>query len=205
MFLFQSRVLSSSHNPTTTAVKIAQISTNSLISQPSSNAGPQISMSSAAQAKMRAIYSNNNTIQHENGITTIVPASSLAATTQTAAMQNIAPSTVTITPAPPAGTQFNPQNVISRKLTTANIINLQSNTNHLSNSHNNASGNHHYLSSSISSSSSTSSNNNGHNNMTNQKIILLKTAPNNTTVSAAGSYNSLAGGGGQMSNCGGGC
>lgn len=153
-------------------------------------------MSSAAQAKMRAIYNNNNTIQHENGITTIVPASSLLATTQTAAMQNIAPSTVTITPAPPVGTQYNPQNVISRKLTTANIINLQSNTTtNLSNLHNNTSGNHHHhhlqhhqhhL----------SSNKNHHNNTTNQKIILLKTSANNTTTltAAAATYNTLSGG-----------
>lgn len=175
-------------------------------------------MSSAAQAKMRAIYNNNNTIQHENGITTIVPASSLAASTQTAAMQNIAPSTVTITPAPPLGTQFNTQNVISRKLTTANIINLQSNTaTNLSNSslsshnnhHHNSHHNSHHLGSNSSSSSNSSSNN--HNNTTtNQKIILLKTSPNNTTTltaTSAGNYNSntLTGlGGGQHVTGGGG-
>ncbi|XP_064556399.1 coiled-coil domain-containing protein CG32809 [Drosophila montana] len=49
--------------------------------------------------KMRAIFNNANTIQHENGVTTILPASSLAASNQTAAMNAIAPSTVTITPA----------------------------------------------------------------------------------------------------------
>ncbi|KAH8294549.1 hypothetical protein KR044_012367 [Drosophila immigrans] len=48
--------------------------------------------------KMRAIFNSANTIQHENGVTTILPASSLAATNQTAAMNAIAPSTVTITP-----------------------------------------------------------------------------------------------------------
>ncbi|XP_065366149.1 mucin-5AC [Calliphora vicina] len=190
-----------SHHPTTTAVKIAQISTAPSTSSSAANSGggSATSMSSAAQAKMRAIYNNNNTIQHENGITTIVPASSLLATTQTAAMQNIAPSTVTITPAPPVGTQYNTQNVISRKLTTANIINLQSNTTtNLSNLHNNTSGNlhhqhhlqhhqqHHHL----------SSNKNHHNNTTNQKIILLKTSANNTTTltAAAATYNTLSGG-----------
>ncbi|XP_015041773.2 uncharacterized protein [Drosophila pseudoobscura] len=49
--------------------------------------------------KIRAIFNNANTIQHENGVTTILPASSLAASNQTAAMNAIAPSTVTITPA----------------------------------------------------------------------------------------------------------
>ncbi|EDW82098.2 uncharacterized protein Dwil_GK25625 [Drosophila willistoni] len=54
--------------------------------------------------KMRAIFNNvvsssNATIQHENGVTTILPASSLAASNQTAAMNAIAPSMVTITPA----------------------------------------------------------------------------------------------------------
>ncbi|XP_034119341.1 uncharacterized protein LOC117578159 isoform X2 [Drosophila albomicans] len=49
--------------------------------------------------KMRAIFNSANTIQHENGVTTILPASSLAASNQTAAMNAIAPSTVTITPA----------------------------------------------------------------------------------------------------------
>ncbi|KAH8420470.1 hypothetical protein KR009_010792 [Drosophila setifemur] len=51
--------------------------------------------------KMRAIFnsaSSSSSIQHENGVTTILPASSLAASNQTAAMNAIAPSTVTITP-----------------------------------------------------------------------------------------------------------
>ncbi|EDX17113.1 uncharacterized protein LOC27208067 isoform X2 [Drosophila simulans] len=48
--------------------------------------------------KMRAIFNSTSSIQHENGVTTIVPASSLAASNQTAAMNAIAPSTVTITP-----------------------------------------------------------------------------------------------------------
>lgn len=48
--------------------------------------------------KMRAIFNSANSIQHENGVTTILPASSLAASNQTAAMNAIAPSTVTITP-----------------------------------------------------------------------------------------------------------
>lgn len=144
-------------------------------------------MSSAAQAKMRAIYNNNNTIQHENGITTIVPASSLAATSQISAMQNIAPSTVTITPAPPVGTQFNSQNhIISRKLTTANIINLQSNTNLSNLTHNNHSSSGNHLNNSSSSSSSS----------TNQKIILLKTTPNATSMASSSAatmakYNTL--------------
>ncbi|ALC48349.1 CG4068 [Drosophila busckii] len=54
--------------------------------------------------KMRAIFNNANTIQHENGVTTILPASSIAASNQTAAMNAIAPSTVTITPAKKAAT-----------------------------------------------------------------------------------------------------
>ena len=146
-------------------------------------------MSSAAQAKMRAIYNNNNTIQHENGITTIVPASSLAATTQTAAMQNIAPSTVTITPAPPVGAQFNTQNVISRKLTPANIINLQSNT-HISNPHNATNVNHH-ASHHHHLNGNGSRNTNAAMTAANQKIILLKTSPNTTTVTATTNYNNL--------------
>ncbi|XP_016982500.1 uncharacterized protein LOC108046994 [Drosophila rhopaloa] len=48
--------------------------------------------------KLRAIFNSASSIQHENGVTTILPASSLAATNQTAAMNAIAPSTVTITP-----------------------------------------------------------------------------------------------------------
>ncbi|KNC28796.1 hypothetical protein FF38_09952, partial [Lucilia cuprina] len=195
---------SRSHHPTTTAVKIAQISTTSSSSSVTSGP-PNSTMSSAAQAKMRAIYNNNNMIQHENGITTIVPASSLAATTQTAAMQNIAPSTVTITPAPPVGTQFNTQNVISRKLTAANIINLQSNT--TSNSHNNQQQQQHHHQQQQQHHQQqqqhhlSSSNNNHHhlnNSSTNQKIILLKTSPNNTTTftATAANYNTLSGGGG---------
>lgn len=57
------------------------------------------SQSSGNCNKMRAIFNNANTIQHENGVTTILPASSIAASNQTAAMNAIAPSTVTITPA----------------------------------------------------------------------------------------------------------
>lgn len=148
-------------------------------------------MSSAAQAKMRAIYNNSNTIQHENGITTIVPASSLAASTQTAAMQNIAPSTVTITPAPPVGTQFNTQNVISRKLTTANIISLQSNT-HISNPHNTATSvnNHHTHHHNLNVNGNLNTNA-SMNAAANQKIILLKTSPSTTSVTATTNYNSL--------------
>lgn len=56
------------------------------------------SQSSGNCNKMRAIFNNANTIQHENGVTTILPASSIASN-QTAAMNAIAPSTVTITPA----------------------------------------------------------------------------------------------------------
>lgn len=140
-------------------------------------------MSSAAQAKMRAIYNNSNTIQHENGITTIVPASSLAASSQMAAMQNIAPSSVTITPAPTGVVggnnthHFNAQNIISRKLTSANIINLQSNN--LSNTHLN------------------SNNNNGNHlnstTMANQKIILLKTSPHNNQTSSSASVSMISG------------
>ncbi|XP_017074794.1 uncharacterized protein LOC108110298 [Drosophila eugracilis] len=48
--------------------------------------------------KMRAVFNSTSSIQHENGVTTILPASSLAASNQTAAMNAIAPSTVTITP-----------------------------------------------------------------------------------------------------------
>ncbi|XP_075154512.1 uncharacterized protein LOC142228092 [Haematobia irritans] len=175
------RIMPSHSHPTTTAVKIAQISTGNGIGPipltSTSLTSSTVMSSAAAQAKMRAIYNNSNTIQHENGITTIVPASSLAASTQLAAMQNIniAPSTVTITPAPTT-TQFNGQSIISRKLTAANIINLQSNNlsnttqQHLSNNN----GNH--LNSTTA---------------TNQKIILLKTSPNNNHAT-----NSIGGGGG---------
>ncbi|XP_034671976.1 uncharacterized protein LOC117903704 [Drosophila subobscura] len=58
-----------------------------------------VSGSQGNSNKIRAIFNNANTIQHENGVTTILPASSLAASNQTAAMNAIAPSTVTITPA----------------------------------------------------------------------------------------------------------
>ncbi|KAL9877871.1 cell wall protein IFF6 [Glossina fuscipes] len=80
-------------NNAATSVKIAQIPTTSLMC-----IGGNVA--ATVQAKVRTMYNNNNSIQHENGITTIVPASSLAATNQTAAMNNIQPSTVTITPAP---------------------------------------------------------------------------------------------------------
>ncbi|XP_017024220.1 uncharacterized protein [Drosophila kikkawai] len=56
--------------------------------------------------KLRAIFNsanNSSSIQHENGVTTILPASSLAASNQTAAMNAIAPSTVTITPSSVVG------------------------------------------------------------------------------------------------------
>ncbi|XP_061386680.1 serine-rich adhesin for platelets [Musca vetustissima] len=181
--------LSSSH-PTTTAVKIAQISTgNNGSNNTTSSSSSAAAAVAAAQAKMRAIYNSSNTIQHENGITTIVPASSLAASSQLAAMQNIAQAQaqVTITPAPPtslsanAGQQFNvnAQNIISsRKLTAANIINLQSNNlsntttiQHGSNSSSSSSANHQ-----LNSATTTTPN---------QKIILLK-----TTTSAAASVSS---------------
>ncbi|XP_073829355.1 uncharacterized protein [Musca autumnalis] len=172
-----------SSHPTTTAVKIAQISTGNSGSNNTSS-----SAAAAAQAKMRAIYNSSNTIQHENGITTIVPASSLAASSQLAAMQNIAQAQaqVTITPAPPSnlsggsgatGQQhFNAQNIISRKLTAANIINLQSNNLSNTSTIQHSSNNHSSSSSSIS-----SSNHSGNHSATttttpNQKIILLKTS-----------------------------
>ncbi|KAH8245259.1 hypothetical protein KR032_007604 [Drosophila birchii] len=53
--------------------------------------------------KLRAIFNSASSIQHENGVTTILPASSLAASNQTAAMNAIAPSTVTITPSSVVG------------------------------------------------------------------------------------------------------
>uniref|UniRef100_A0A1A9VUJ4 Protein FAM60A n=1 Tax=Glossina austeni TaxID=7395 RepID=A0A1A9VUJ4_GLOAU len=134
-------------NNAATSVKIAQIPTTSLMC-----IGGNVA--ATVQAKVRTMYNNNNSIQHENGITTIVPASSLAATNQTAAMNNIQPSTVTITPAPAnsgsgSGGSSNinkaqyssngngatvhhqqHQNNMTRKLTaatTTNIINLHSN------------------------------------------------------------------------------
>uniref|UniRef100_A0A1B0G8R2 Protein FAM60A n=1 Tax=Glossina morsitans morsitans TaxID=37546 RepID=A0A1B0G8R2_GLOMM len=134
-------------NNAATSVKIAQIPTTSLMC-----IGGNVA--ATVQAKVRTMYNNNNSIQHENGITTIVPASSLAATNQTAAMNNIQPSTVTITPAPANSSsgsggssninkaQYSSngngatvhhqqhQNNMTRKLTaatTTNIINLHSN------------------------------------------------------------------------------
>ncbi|XP_011202345.2 mucin-4 isoform X1 [Bactrocera dorsalis] len=82
---------------------------------------------SATITTSRAIY-NNNTIQHENGVTTIVPASSLAASTQTAAMNALAPSTVTITPAPThqlGNTASSTSLGLTKKLTTSGVgVNL---------------------------------------------------------------------------------
>ncbi|KAH8265990.1 hypothetical protein KR038_003853 [Drosophila bunnanda] len=61
--------------------------------------------------KLRAIFNSASSIQHENGVTTILPASSLAASNQTAAMNAIAPSTVTITPS----------SVVGKKVTAAGV------------------------------------------------------------------------------------
>lgn len=58
--------------------------------------------------KLRAIFNSASSIQHENGVTTILPASSLAASNQTAAMNAIAPSTVTITPSSVVGKKVSP-------------------------------------------------------------------------------------------------
>uniref|UniRef100_A0A1A9W8Q8 Protein FAM60A n=1 Tax=Glossina brevipalpis TaxID=37001 RepID=A0A1A9W8Q8_9MUSC len=128
-------------NNAATSVKIAQIATSS----PMCIGG---NVAATVQAKVRTMYNNNNSIQHENGVTTIVPASSLAATNQTAAMNNIQPSTVTITPAPTSGNgsggnmnkaqyssngnsatvHHHQHQTMARKLTgTTNIINLHSN------------------------------------------------------------------------------
>ncbi|XP_036341282.1 uncharacterized protein PB18E9.04c-like isoform X1 [Rhagoletis pomonella] len=89
---------------TTTSLKISQVSPSSIStisvgSTVSSNLGSHIKTTTTTTLPSRTIY-NSNTIQHENGVTTIVPASSLAASSQTAAMNALAPSTVTITPAP---------------------------------------------------------------------------------------------------------
>uniref|UniRef100_W8B4U7 Protein FAM60A n=2 Tax=Ceratitis capitata TaxID=7213 RepID=W8B4U7_CERCA len=84
---------------------------------------------SSSSSSSRAIY-NNNTIQHENGVTTIVPASSLAASSQTAAMNALAPSTVTITPAPTHHNLGNGRGTgaalsLTKKLTTSGVgVNL---------------------------------------------------------------------------------
>lgn len=76
------------------------------------------SQSSGNCNKMRAIFNNANTIQHENGVTTILPASSIAASNQTAAMNAIAPSTVTITPAKQNA------NIISSSSANNNTVNV---------------------------------------------------------------------------------
>ena len=134
-FYLQNRI-----NTTSSAVKIAQIV----------GAAPT---TVSSHPKMRAIY-NNNTIQHENGVTTIVPASSLAAT-QAAAMQhaNMGPSTVTITPAPHH--HHLPLSSSSKKIVPSAATGHSSNTStntHLSTINGNVS------------------------NLSNQKIILVKTS-----------------------------
>ncbi|XP_011191119.2 mucin-2 isoform X1 [Zeugodacus cucurbitae] len=86
----------------TSSLKISPVTPATISTISVGNSGGSNSHSKTPTATLtttRAIY-NNNTIQHENGVTTIVPASSLAASNQTAAMNALAPSTVTITPAP---------------------------------------------------------------------------------------------------------
>lgn len=78
-----------------------------------------------SQNNIQAIY-KNKTIQHENGITTIVPTSSLTANNQMAAMNIAQPNTVTITPAPGCVTTIQ-----SRSLTANSVIRLHPNANSL--------------------------------------------------------------------------
>ncbi|XP_037937322.1 uncharacterized protein LOC119670938 isoform X2 [Teleopsis dalmanni] len=119
--------------------------------------------------KLRTIYHNNSAIQHENGVTTIVPASSLAATSQTAAMNALAPSTVTITPAPHPhhqqhiGANIAVTNIYNKKLKATNAQ-TNSNTNLSSGSNN------------ISLSSGSVNAITGNVSSLNQKIILVKSA-----------------------------
>lgn len=82
-----------------TTTGTAAAATTVATTKPVAGTGGTGSQSSGNCNKMRALFNNANTIQHENGVTTILPASSLAASNQTAAMNAIAPSTVTITPA----------------------------------------------------------------------------------------------------------
>lgn len=100
----QAAVAAAAAPPATQALKINVLAATTAVG---AGAGASVvtaaattgSQSSGNCNKMRAIFNNANTIQHENGVTTILPASSIAASNQTAAMNAIAPSTVTITPA----------------------------------------------------------------------------------------------------------
>lgn len=114
----------------TPSLKIAPVTPATISSIAVGHAAGSNSHSKATSATLtttRAIY-NNNTIQHENGVTTIVPASSLAASTQTAAMNALAPSTVTITPAPThqlGNTASSASLGLTKKLTTSGVgVNL---------------------------------------------------------------------------------
>lgn len=160
---------------------------------------------------MRAIY-NNNSIQHENGITTIVPASSLAASSQVAAMSCAQPNTVTITPSPPVGTTYHnmcsiikPATIQARKLSASNVIQIPSSSNGMTpvtvKLQQQSTQKLHYLSNNggvgdrLSNATTVTGNNlvthqkviapvGGTNNTAslNPRIILLKTAPNYTSA-----------------------
>lgn len=97
MKILSTGVRATAEATTTTAGAAATVATTGTVAV--AGTGGTGSQSSGNCNKMRAIFNNANTIQHENGVTTILPASSLAASNQTAAMNAIAPSTVTITPA----------------------------------------------------------------------------------------------------------
>ncbi|XP_039960582.1 factor-induced gene 2 protein isoform X2 [Bactrocera tryoni] len=120
-----SRIGSAAPSLKISPVTPATISTISVGNSVANNSHSKVT--SATLTTSRAIY-NNNTIQHENGVTTIVPASSLAASTQTAAMNALAPSTVTITPAPThqlGNTASSTSLGLTKKLTTSGVgVNL---------------------------------------------------------------------------------
>lgn len=89
----------------TSGVKIAQIIGGNCNSGGANNNNYN---NTSHKLNMRAHAYNNNTIKHENGVTTIVPASSLTASSQAATLSALAaPNTVTITPSPIASINAN--------------------------------------------------------------------------------------------------
>ncbi|KRF82599.1 ecdysone-induced protein 75B, isoforms C/D isoform X2 [Drosophila virilis] len=96
---FTARFVQRQQAPTQAPLKINVLAGGAAVGGGGGGGATTATGSQSSGNKMRAIFNNANTIQHENGVTTILPASSLAASNQTAAMNAIAPSTVTITPA----------------------------------------------------------------------------------------------------------